>query len=142
MLLTPEPWQPDAATSAWLHEHSDALGAFGFELEIRGEESFAVCAVPAMLAAESPVELVSELVASLRSIGGAAEGQGRVLERWLGNRACKGSLKAGRLLKHDEQTALLREMERTPNIAQCNHGRPTYVRLSLNELDSLFGRRG
>jgi len=142
MLLTPEPWQPDAATSAWLHEHIDALGPFGFEVEIRGEESFAVCAVPAMLAAESPVELVSELVASLRSIGGAAEGQGRVLERWLGNRACKGSLKAGRLLKHDEQTALLREMERTPNIAQCNHGRPTYVRLSLNELDSLFGRRG
>ena len=65
-----------------------------------------------------------------------------VLERWLGNRACKGSLKAGRLLKHEEQESLLREMERTPNIAQCNHGRPTYVRLSLNELDSLFGRRG
>ena len=142
MLLTPADWLPDAATSAWLHEHADALESFGFELETKGEESFAVSAVPSMLAAESPVEMVEELTASLRSIGHTAEGQGRVLERWLGNRACKGSLKAGRLLKHEEQESLLREMERTPNIAQCNHGRPTYVRLSLNELDSLFGRRG
>jgi DNA mismatch repair protein MutL len=142
MLLTPADWLPDSSTSAWLHEHAGALESFGFELEAKGEESFAVSAVPSMLAAESPVEMVEELTASLRSIGHTAEGQGRVLERWLGNRACKGSLKAGRLLKHEEQESLLREMERTPNIAQCNHGRPTYVRLSLNELDSLFGRRG
>jgi len=142
MLLTPADWQPDAATSAWLHEHADALQAFGFEVEARGEERFSISAVPAMLAGESPLELAVELTASLRAIGVDGEGQGRVLERWLGNRACKGSIKAGRLLKAEEQEALLREMERTPNIAQCNHGRPTYVRLSLNDLDSLFGRRG
>jgi DNA mismatch repair protein MutL len=64
-----------------------------------------------------------------------------VLERWLGNRACKGSIKAGRVLSADEQEGLLRQMEKTPNIAQCNHGRPTYVSLSLNDLDRLFGRR-
>jgi len=64
-----------------------------------------------------------------------------VLERWLGNRACKGSIKAGRLLKPEEQQALLHTMEETPNIAQCNHGRPTYVRLSLPDLERLFGRR-
>lgn len=68
-------------------------------------------------------------------------GLGRILERWLGNRACKGSIKAGRTLSHDDQVSLLREMEKTPNIAQCNHGRPTYVRLSLYELDRLFGRK-
>jgi len=141
-LLSAADWQPDAAMSAWLHEHADALLPFGFEIETRGEERFAVAAVPAMLVGESPVEMAAELAASLRSAGVSVEGRGRVLERWLGNRACKGSLKAGRLLKAEEQVALLREMERTPNIAQCNHGRPTYVRLSLNELDSLFGRRG
>jgi len=141
-LLTPADWQPDAATSAWLHEHAQALTPFGFEVEAQGEERFSVCAVPALLADESPVEAVAELVASLRSSGAEVEGAGRVLERWLGNRACKGSIKAGRLLKPEEQEALLREMERTPNIAQCNHGRPTYIRLSLLDLDSLFGRRG
>lgn len=142
MLLTPVEWHPDAATSAWLHGYAAALAAFGFDIEVRGEESFEICSVPAMLGAESPLEMVAELAASLRAIGPDAEGRGRVLERWLGNRACKCSLKAGRLLKSEEQAALLREMEQTPNIAQCNHGRPTYVRLSLNELDSLFGRRG
>ncbi len=141
-LLSAADWQPDAAMSAWLHEHADALLPFGFEIEARGEERFAVAAVPAMLAGEPPVEMAAELAASLRSAGSVAEGRSRVLERWLGNRACKGSIKAGRLLKTEEQEALLREMERTANIAQCNHGRPTYVRLSLNELDSLFGRRG
>ncbi|MDQ6986813.1 MAG: DNA mismatch repair endonuclease MutL [Mariprofundaceae bacterium] len=141
-LLSAADWQPDAAMSAWLHEHADALLPFGFEVEARGEERFAVLAIPAMLVGESPVEMAAELAVSLRSAGVSVEGRGRVLERWLGNRACKGSLKAGRLLKVEEQAALLREMERTPNIAQCNHGRPTYVRLSLNELDSLFGRRG
>ncbi|MDX8392413.1 MAG: DNA mismatch repair endonuclease MutL [Mariprofundaceae bacterium] len=141
-LLTPADWQPDVAMSAWLHDNAEAFSAFGFEVEARGEERFAVAAIPAMLAGESPVEMVAELADSLRAVGAEAEGRGRVLERWLGNRACKGSIKAGRLLKREEQEALLREMERTPNIAQCNHGRPTYVRLSLNELDSLFGRRG
>jgi len=142
MLLTPAEWHPDASTSAWLHEHGEALQVYGFEIEARGEEAFAITAVPAMLGGESPLEMAGELTASLRATGAGAEGRGRVLERWLGNRACKGSLKAGRLLRHEEQESLLREMERTPNIAQCNHGRPTYVRLSLGELDGLFGRRG
>ncbi|MDQ6971863.1 MAG: DNA mismatch repair endonuclease MutL, partial [Mariprofundaceae bacterium] len=142
MLLTAADWHPDAASSVWLHEHDEGLTAFGFSVQARGEESFAVTAIPAMLAGESPIELVEELVESLRLAGSEAEGRGRVLERWLGNRACKGSIKAGRLLKIEEQEALLREMEQTPNIAQCNHGRPTYVRLSLLELDGLFGRRG
>ena len=140
-LLTPAEWLPDAATSAWLHEHADDMLGLGFEIEARGEERFDICAVPAMLADESPLEMAAELAASLRAIGMEAEGRGRVLERWLGMRACKGSIKAGRVLKPEEQRALLREMEQTPNIAQCNHGRPTYVRLSLSDLDSLFGRR-
>ena len=73
--------------------------------------------------------------------GARVDERGRVLERWLGNRACKGSVKSGRLLKSEEQAALLRTMEQTPNIAQCNHGRPTYVRLSLSDLERLFGRK-
>ncbi len=50
-------------------------------------------------------------------------------------------MKDERTLSHEEQVNLLREMEKTPNVAQCNHGRPTYVRLSLNDMDKLFGRK-
>jgi len=141
MLLSHPSWRTDAATAAWLHAHADALTAFGVELEPAGDEVFTIRAVPALLAAESPQQLLSELVEACMLVGIAAEGRSRVLERWLGNRACKGSIKAGRVLSHEEQDGLLREMERTPNIAQCNHGRPTYVRLSLDQLEKLFGRK-
>ncbi|MFQ5581306.1 MAG: DNA mismatch repair endonuclease MutL [Mariprofundaceae bacterium] len=140
-LLTPASWQTDAKAAAWLHDHADLLTAFGVELEAAGDELFTIRAVPALLGAESPTGLLSELVDTCMLIGIEAEGRSRVLERWLGNRACKGSIKSGRVLNHGEQDGLLREMERTPNIAQCNHGRPTYVRLSLNNLERLFGRK-
>ncbi len=140
-LLTPDVWQPDAKTSAWLHDHVDDLPHFGFEIEAKGEESFAITAMPAIIHDESPVALISELTLSMMCIGTDAEGYGRILERWLGNRACKGSIKSGRILGPEEQESLLRNMEKTPNIAQCNHGRPTYVKLSFSNLDRLFGRK-
>lgn len=145
MLLTPEQMPLHGESAAWMHEHAGELTAFGVEVEAAGEELFLVRTVPAMLSGEPVQELVAELIEACMLAGAATEagrsGLGRILERWLGNRACKGSIKAGRLLSHDEQEGLLREMERTPNIGQCNHGRPTYVRLSLNDLDRLFGRR-
>ncbi len=141
MLLKAENWQPGAHVSAWLHEHAQVLSAFGFEVEPRGDEAFVIRSMPAMLRDAEPVELASELTDAVMAIGAVQEGSGRILERWLGNRACKGAIKSGYLLKHEEQEALLRQMEQTPNIAQCNHGRPTYVRLSLLELERLFGRK-
>jgi DNA mismatch repair protein MutL len=141
IMLTPEAWEPDIHISAWLNDHTGELALFGVDLDQTGEDSFLIRSVPALLAKESPVELVAELVDACMLIGSDSEGRSRVLERWLGNRACKGSIKAGRILSIEEQEALLREMEKTPNIAQCNHGRPTYVRLSLNDLDRLFGRK-
>jgi len=145
ILLMPESLTLNAEAAAWLHEHTGALRHFGVDLEAAGDESFLIRSIPAMLSGDPLVGLVHELVESCRLIGidseAGSSGGARVLERWLGNRACKSSIKSGRLLSPDEQEALLREMEHTPNIAQCNHGRPTYVRLSLNELDRLFGRQ-
>jgi len=145
MLLTPVALELDEATAAWLYDHRGALTAFGVDIDSDDNGQFLARSVPAMLAGESVAELISELIAACRLLGAEAEagssGQARVLERWLGNRACKGSIKSGRQLSHEEQRSLLRRMEQTPNIAQCNHGRPVYVLLSLNDLDRLFGRR-
>ncbi len=145
MLLTPVELKLDGEIAAWLHDHVEALTVFGVEIDIAGDDLFLIRSVPAMLSAEPVQELVAELVSTCQLTGVDSEagssGQARILERWLGNRACKGSIKSGRLLSHEEQESLLRAMESTPNIAQCNHGRPTYVSLSLNDLERLFGRK-
>lgn len=149
-LLTPVEWplseQGQEHVLAWLHDHSEELSHFGVALQFEKlEDGVKISAVPALLADESPVALVEELVDACMLTGVQSEagstGMGRVLERWLGNRACKGSIKSGHLMSPAEQQSLLREMEVTANIAQCNHGRPTYVRLSLNDLERLFGRK-
>jgi len=145
MLLTPVELKLDGEIAAWLHDHTEAMTVFGVEIDIAGDDLFLIRSVPAMLSAEPVQELVAELVSTCQLTGVDSEagssGQARILERWLGNRACKGSIKSGRLLSHEEQESLLRAMESTPNIAQCNHGRPTYVSLSLNDLERLFGRK-
>ncbi|WP_038248366.1 DNA mismatch repair endonuclease MutL [Ghiorsea bivora] len=145
MLLTPEALDLGSESMAWVLDNPDALQPFAVSLKVKDEQSVWIQSVPAMLSQESPAELVAELIESCMLLGIEAEGDktglGRILERWLGNRACKGSIKAGHTLRHEEQVNLLREMEQTPNIAQCNHGRPTYVGLSLYDLDKLFGRK-
>jgi DNA mismatch repair protein MutL len=125
---------------AWLHAHAGDLAAYGVELQLDVGE-VRITGIPAMLRDESSQAIAAELVAACMLTGTSAGERARVLERWLGNRACKGSVRSGRRLLPEEQVALLRTMEQTPNIAQCNHGRPTYVRLSLAEIERLFGRR-
>ena len=54
--------------------------------------------------------------------------------------ACHSSIRAGRTLLNSEMNALLREMENTPNSSQCNHGRPTFIKLDIKDIEKLFGR--
>lgn len=62
------------------------------------------------------------------------------LDNICGNMACHSSIRSGRLLLTSEMNALLREMEVTPNSSQCNHGRPTFIKLSVKDIEKLFGR--
>lgn len=134
------PYEPTEQAAEWLTKHADKLRKYGFVVE-QQPTHYGIIAVPSMLGKENPVLLLDELLDSILCIGIDVE-SGRILERWLGNHACRHSVKAGQKLDERAQEALLRQMERTPNIAQCNHGRPTYIPLSLQELDRMFGRQG
>ncbi|MBI1363594.1 MAG: DNA mismatch repair endonuclease MutL [Proteobacteria bacterium] len=139
-LLLPEVIELPAADVSLLADHQDELAAIGLEVEPFGPSAVSVRATPALLGNMNAVALVRDLIDDLHELG---KGQTLMskLEETLSTMACHGSIRANRKLTLDEMNALLRQMEETPNSAQCNHGRPTYVELALPDIERLFGRR-
>jgi DNA mismatch repair protein MutL len=123
-----------------LLDEAEFLTGLGLEIEGFGEGSILVRGIPALLGTPDAARLVRDIAEELVELGGS-----RVLEdkisHVLATVSCHGSVRAGRRLNDVEMNALLREMEETPNSGQCNHGRPTWVRLSLADVERLFGRR-
>lgn len=129
---------PEPAIAA-LVEQADALADAGLVIEPFGTGAVAVHEVPAALAGADLVMMIRDLADHVAEWGGAeslSARQDHVLKTF----ACHHSVRAGRRLRLEEMDALLREMEATPGAGQCNHGRPTYVELSLKDLERLFGR--
>ncbi|MEZ2418048.1 DNA mismatch repair endonuclease MutL [Luteibacter sp. RCC_6_2] len=139
MLLVPLSIAVSAKEAAAAEEHADALGEWGLELSRSGPTGVVVRRIPSLLEGADVSQLTRDVLAEL-----AQHGSSRRLEELenelLSTMACHGSVRAGRRLGIPEMNALLREMEATERSGQCNHGRPTWVQLSLGELDRLFLR--
>ncbi len=138
-LLVPVTLSVSEAEADLLEEHGMALTDLGLELDRSGPTSVTVREVPALLADGDVERLARDVLADCHALGGSqrlAAGQ----ERLLATMACHGSVRAHRSLTVAEMNALLRDMERTENAGQCNHGRPTYLVQSLADLDALFLR--
>ncbi|SRR5579875_757153 len=140
MLLIPEVVELDPADAARLATRAAELAELGLVLEPFGPGAVVVREVPALLGETDVKGLVRDLADELAELGDALSLKER-LEEVCGTIACHGSVRAGRRLNQAEMNALLRQMEATPHSGQCNHGRPTYVALSLAEIERLFGRR-
>jgi DNA mismatch repair protein MutL len=111
----------------------------GFELERMGPETLLVRAVPALLGQARAEALVRDVLADL-AVHGSTRRVEETRNELLATMACHGSVRAGRQLSITEMNALLRDMEATERSGQCNHGRPTWTRLTMAELDRLFLR--
>ncbi|MBX3708191.1 MAG: DNA mismatch repair endonuclease MutL [Gammaproteobacteria bacterium] len=112
---------------------------FGFNIQRISKETIAIREVPQLLA-HGPIEqLVRDIITDLLEHGGSSRAQ-ESINRLLGTLACHSSVRAHRKLTVPEMNALLREMEKTDHSGQCNHGRPTCVKLSMDDLDKLFMR--
>jgi len=140
-LLMPEVVELSEHDVTRLMERQEELLSFGLELEQFGPTAVAVRATPALLGEVSANAIVQDIVEDLREMKKETTVQSK-LEEFLGTMACHGSIRANRKLSIDDMNAILRDMEKTPNSAQCNHGRPTFIELKLPEIEKLFGRRG
>jgi DNA mismatch repair protein MutL len=123
---------------ALLAEGSD-FERVGFEIERHGPERLAVRRVPALLAQADIPGLIGQLARELTGEAGTHHLDGAA-HRILGSMACRAAIRGQRTLSLAEMDALLRQMERTERASQCNHGRPTWMRLSLRDIDQLFLR--
>jgi DNA mismatch repair protein MutL len=139
-LLMPEVVELDEPDCDRLEAAAGELGAMGLDMERFGPSAMLVRAVPAALGKADVPGLLADLAAEIAELGGPLSLRDK-LDHVAATIACHGSVRAGRLLSVAEMNALLREMEVTPRSGQCNHGRPTWVKLSLSEVEKLFGRK-
>ncbi len=139
-LLIPVTVTADERDVAAIGDHADALHGIGFDIRPIAANTVAVRAVPALLKDADPLALTRDLLREIREYGVSR----LITERrneLLGTLACHGAVRANRKLGIPEMNALLREMEATERAGQCNHGRPTWFQLGMNDLDKWF-RRG
>ncbi|MDP7142041.1 MAG: DNA mismatch repair endonuclease MutL [Alphaproteobacteria bacterium] len=139
-LLTPEIVTLNDIDAGALLEQRDLLSKYGLDIEPFGPDSIAIHAVPALIGQKTDFQkLVRDIIDTIDEKDAGAELENKLHEK-LSSMACHGSVRSGRRLNRDEMNALLRQMEQTPHSGQCNHGRPTWIKLSLKDIEKLFGR--
>lgn len=141
-LLIPLVFQADAEEMATFEDNQSLLLSLGIELEAASPTHLRLRAVPAVLAGDiekTGETLICELLADIKRFGGSTLVEEKRNEI-LATMACHGAVRAHRYLSIEEMNALLRQMEKTDRIDQCNHGRPTWVQVNMTELDKLFMR--
>jgi DNA mismatch repair protein MutL len=139
-LLLPAVVEMPVLDAARLAEAAPTLARLGLEIEGFGGGALLVRAMPALLGNPDPAPLLRDLAAELAEWE-EATALDRKLDAAIARMACHGSIRAGRRLKPEEMSALLRQMEATPRAATCSHGRPTFLRFGKPEFEKLFGRR-
>lgn len=139
MLLIPVAFEASHAELAACADYAAELARYGLDLADLGNGQIAVRAVPQMLGKADVAALARDVLRELAAVGSSQTIEAKE-NQILGTMACHGSVRAGRQLTLPEMNALLRDMEATPRSNQCNHGRPTWVKLGLADLDALFLR--
>jgi DNA mismatch repair protein MutL len=139
-LLLPEVVELDEPACDRLEARAAELAEMGLELERFGPRAVLGRSTPALLGHGDVSGLIIDLADELVAYDDALSLKER-LDHVAATMACHGSVRAGRILSVAEMNALLREIEVTPHSGQCNHGRPTWVKLGHGDIEKLFGRK-
>ena len=139
-LLIPEIVNLSAEEVSCLTGRAEELKSFGLVLDAFGDDCVAVREIPVILDKADIQKLIRDLAETLREFDDTVLLKDRIKDV-CARMACHGSVRAGRVLTIDEMNALLRQMEACGTSGQCIHGRPTYIKLGLNDIEKLFGRK-
>jgi len=140
MLLIPEVIDLSNSEKVAILENASELAKLGLEVEEFGVTAVLVREIPALLKNCDVRSLIHDLAEEMTEWGKSFSLE-KKMHLVCATMACHSSVRSGRALNIDEMNQLLRDMETTEHSGQCNHGRPTYVKLSLNEIEKLFERR-
>ena len=138
-LLVPVSMAVSSGEADCAEEQQEVFRQLGFEIARMGEETIVIRQVPVALASGDTSQLILDVIADMQQFGSSRKVQEHINEL-LATMACHGSVRANRQLTIPEMNALLRDMEQTERSGQCNHGRPTWTQMSMQELDGLFMR--
>lgn len=138
-LLVPQAMHVSRREADQAEAQATVFQALGFELSRIALEKIVIRAVPSLLKDSDTESLVRDVLADLITHGSSQRIQ-NAMNEILGTMACHGSVRANRRLTLPEMNALLRDMERTERSGQCNHGRPTWLQMSMDQIDKLFMR--
>jgi len=138
-LLVPRSLAVSQREADTAEQQPEGFAKLGFQIERAGPETLLIRAIPALLRDAEVDQLVRDVIADLGEYGSSSRIEAHTNEI-LGTMACHASVRANRRLTLPEMNALLRDMEDTERSGQCNHGRPTWVQMTLAELDKLFLR--
>jgi DNA mismatch repair protein MutL len=138
-LLIPVSFYADPLEVATVEAEQDALNKLGFDIAQLSPNTLAVRAMPVMLKQSEAEAAARDVIDELREFG-ASRAMTERRDELLSTLACHGAVRANRILSVTEMNALLREMEQTERSGQCNHGRPTWFQLGMNDLDKMFMR--
>jgi DNA mismatch repair protein MutL len=138
-LLVPIQVDVSEKEAAWVESSAELFAELGLEVDRTGLETVRIRQVPVVLAQSDSEALLRDVLSDLIKHGSSTRIR-EAMNEVLSTMACHGSVRANRKLTIPEMNALLRDMEQTERSGQCNHGRPTWVQLSIDELDKLFLR--
>lgn len=138
-LLIPESVAVSEREADCAEENSGYFSRLGLTLERMGPETLLVRQIPVMLQSADVEKLLRDVLSDLIQYGTSDRIEAHINEV-LATMACHGSVRANRKLSIEEMNALLRDMEQTERSGQCNHGRPTWTMLTMDQLDKLFLR--
>jgi DNA mismatch repair protein MutL len=138
-LLVPMALSVSAREAQLVEDEAGVFSQLGFEVDRVADETIKVRQVPVILSNSDVETLLRDVLSDLLTHGSSSRIQ-QAINDILSTMACHGSIRANRKLSSEEMNALLRDMETTERSGQCNHGRPTWIQLSIAELDKLFMR--